>query len=76
MRYIVFTHDLDFGTILFHTKAKEPSVVQVRGKDVSVGAVASDAIKALHFAKSDLETGAILTIDSGRHRIKVLPFAY
>ena len=28
--YIVFTHDLDFGTALALTKAEKPSVIQVR----------------------------------------------
>jgi predicted nuclease of predicted toxin-antitoxin system len=29
--YVVFTHDLDFGTLLALTRARGPSVVQVRG---------------------------------------------
>src|SRR5438874_1497513 len=32
--YVVFTHDLDFGTILALTHAAGPSVLQVRGQDV------------------------------------------
>jgi predicted nuclease of predicted toxin-antitoxin system len=31
----VFTHDLDFGAILAHTQAGQPSVLQVRTRDVS-----------------------------------------
>jgi predicted nuclease of predicted toxin-antitoxin system len=31
---IVFTHDLDFGTMLALTHATGPSVLQVRGQDV------------------------------------------
>ena len=31
--YIVFTHDLDFGTILAATNTDTPSVIQVRTKD-------------------------------------------
>ena len=30
--YVVFTHDLDFGTMLALTHATGPSVLQVRGK--------------------------------------------
>ncbi len=30
--YVVFTHDLDFGTILAATKANCPSVIQIRSK--------------------------------------------
>src|SRR5947207_1658998 len=33
-RYVVFTHDLDFGTILALTHATGPSVLQVRCQNV------------------------------------------
>ncbi len=32
-KHVVFTHDLDFGTMLALTHAAGPSVLQVRGKD-------------------------------------------
>lgn len=32
--YVVFTHDLDFGTMLALTQATAPSVLQVRGQNV------------------------------------------
>jgi predicted nuclease of predicted toxin-antitoxin system len=35
--YVVFTHDLDFGTLLTLTQAEGPSVVQVRTQDVTAG---------------------------------------
>lgn len=33
--YVVFTHDLDFGTLLAITQAEAPSVIQVRTQDVT-----------------------------------------
>ena len=33
-RYVLLTHDLDFGAILSATRAQAPSVVQVRYQDV------------------------------------------
>jgi predicted nuclease of predicted toxin-antitoxin system len=33
-QYIIFTHDLDFGTILAVTQANAPSVVQVRTQNI------------------------------------------
>ncbi len=33
-QYVVFTHDLDFGTTLALTHAAGPSVLQIRGQDV------------------------------------------
>src|SRR6266704_7102938 len=35
--YVVFTHDLHFGTMLALTHATGPSVVQVRGQNVLSG---------------------------------------
>ena len=31
--FVVFTHDLDFGSLLFHTSASRPSVVQLRSEN-------------------------------------------
>jgi predicted nuclease of predicted toxin-antitoxin system len=33
--HVVFTHDLDFGILLAHSKDGRPSVIQVRTQDVS-----------------------------------------
>jgi len=33
-QYVVFTHDLDFGTLLALTHAQGPSVIQVRTQNV------------------------------------------
>lgn len=33
-QHVVFTHDLDFGTLLALTRASGPSVIQVRAQDV------------------------------------------
>jgi predicted nuclease of predicted toxin-antitoxin system len=33
-RHVVFTHDLDFGTVLALTRASGPSVIQVRSHNV------------------------------------------
>lgn len=33
-QYVVFTHDLDFGTMLALTRATGPSVIQIRAADV------------------------------------------
>jgi predicted nuclease of predicted toxin-antitoxin system len=33
--YLVFTHDLDFGILLAHSRDSGPSVIQVRTQDVT-----------------------------------------
>ena len=32
--YTVFTHDLDFGSLLYSTNARKPSVIQLRMADI------------------------------------------
>ncbi len=51
--YIVFTHDLDFGTLLAFTQAKGPSVIQVRAAGYSTSPFGSDGIVG-HTRKSDI----------------------
>src|SRR6478736_6533518 len=45
--YVVFTHDLDFGTALALTHAAGPSVLQVRGQDVLPGHMGPLVLAAL-----------------------------
>jgi predicted nuclease of predicted toxin-antitoxin system len=73
--YIVFTNDLDFGTLLAVTKAELPSVIQVRTQDllpVAIGDLVTSAINQFH---SQLESGALITLDTLRSRVKILPIA-
>jgi len=72
-RMIVFTHDLDFGALLANHKASQPSVVQVRTQDVLPAAIGDLVLRALHASRSQLEAGALVTIDPNRHRIRLLP---
>ena len=71
--YVVLTHDLDFGAILAATHGEKPSVVQVRSGDVSPDAIGKQVIIALRQMESDLELGALLTIDPTRTRLRLLP---
>ncbi|MBS1903849.1 MAG: DUF5615 family PIN-like protein [Bacteroidetes bacterium] len=72
-QHIVFTHDLDFGTILALTGAIGPSVVHVRTQDVSVEHLGATVIRSLQAHAEALTSGALLTIDEYRARIKLLP---
>ena len=71
--FVVLTHDLDFGAILAATHGDKPSVVQIRSDDVSPGAIANHLILALKQLATELELGALITIDPGRTRVSVLP---
>jgi len=71
--YVVFTHDLDFGALLHATGAIAPSVVQFREDDVRPESLGRQALLALVQAKSEIEGGALITIDLRRMRITSLP---
>lgn len=44
---IVFTHDLDFGITLAHSKDRGPSVIQIRTQDVSPGHLGDLVVREL-----------------------------
>ena len=71
---VVLTHDLDFGAILAATVGTKPSVVQIRAEDVSPEAIGNPVITALRQMVAELEEGALLTVDTNRTRLRVLPF--
>ncbi len=71
--WIVFTHDLDFGMLLAALRTGSPSVIQVRTQDVLPSAIGDIVLRAIQAAKPNLEAGALVTVDSFRHRVRVLP---
>lgn len=71
--YVVLTHDLDFSAILAATHGEKPSVVQIRAEDVSPDVIGKQVIAALRQMESDLEEGALLTVDPNRTRLRLLP---
>jgi predicted nuclease of predicted toxin-antitoxin system len=71
--FVVLTHDLDFSAILAATHGDKPSVVQIRAEDVSPDVIGGLVIDALRQMSAELEEGALLTIDSNRTRLRLLP---
>jgi len=71
--YVVLTHDLDFSAILATTHGEKPSVVQIRADDVSLKAIGNQVVSALLQTISDLEEGALITVDPNRTRLRLLP---
>jgi predicted nuclease of predicted toxin-antitoxin system len=70
---IVFTHDLDFGTILAVTQASGPSVLQVRANDVLPAHLGATVAAAIRQFAGELADGALLTIDERASRVRILP---
>ena len=71
--YIVFTHDLDFGTLLALTQAESPSVVQVRTQNILPPHLANTVITVLQANEETLKQGALIVVDEGRARVRILP---
>jgi len=71
--YVVFTHDLDFSAILAASGDIKPSVIQLRTDDISPEASGAYILTALQQLQTELEEGVLLTIDTKRSRVRVLP---
>lgn len=71
--YIVLTHDLDFSSILAATHGEKPSVVQIRAEDLNPDLIGQRVIIALKQMEDELESGALITVDPNRTRLRLLP---
>jgi len=71
--HVVFTHDLDFGTMLALTHAAGPSVLQVRGPNVLPEDIGPVVIAALRQHDAALAAGTLVVIDLRKSRVRVLP---
>jgi predicted nuclease of predicted toxin-antitoxin system len=71
--YAVFTHDLDFGTILAATGARAPSVIQIRSQDPTPNLCADLILGVLRQYAAELANGALVSVDEERARVRVLP---
>ncbi len=72
-RYVVFTNDLDFGTILALTQAAGPSVLQIRNRNVLLEDMGPKVIAALQRHESEIAAGALVVVDSRKVRVRLLP---
>ena len=71
--YVVFTHDLDFGTMLALSHATGPSVLQVRAADVLPDRLGDVILAALRQHDTELASGALVVVEERRSRVRILP---
>jgi predicted nuclease of predicted toxin-antitoxin system len=71
--YVVFTHDLDFSALLAATQGTGPSVIQIRTQNILPDAIEKAVIDSLERFRSELDKGAIITLDPARARVRILP---
>jgi predicted nuclease of predicted toxin-antitoxin system len=70
----VLTNDLDFSAILAATNGQKPSVIQIRGEDIRPETLFDSVAKALSIQTGAIEKGVVISIDSGKVRVHLLPF--
>lgn len=70
---IVFTHDLDFGTILAITQASKPSVIQVRTQDTLPEQLTELVYTVLTKYEEELQQGALIVVNEQAQRVRLLP---
>lgn len=71
--YILFTHDLDFGAILAATRARGPSVIQIRAQDVNPYHLGNFVHEMLKQFEEHLAKGALISVDEAKSRVHILP---
>jgi predicted nuclease of predicted toxin-antitoxin system len=71
--WIIFTHDLDFGTLLAQTKSNGPSVIQARVEDPTPESIGFLVLQLLKQFQSELLSGAIVTLAANKRKVRVLP---
>jgi len=71
--YIVASCDLDFSAILAVTHGQKPSVVQIRAQGLHTEKTAEIIVSALLQNANELKKGAILSIDTKKARVRLLP---
>jgi predicted nuclease of predicted toxin-antitoxin system len=70
---VVLTNDLDFGTILAARGHSGPSVIQLRAADLRPESLGDLLLAAITQVAEELRDGALVTVDPGRTRVRVLP---
>ncbi len=71
--HVVFTHDLDFGALLAGSGTSGPSVIQLRAQDLLPDRAAELVLNALEAYRAELSSGALVTVDAARSRVRILP---
>ena len=71
--FTILTNDLDFGYILAITHGKKPSVIQIRKGALGYDRIGNVVLNAIKQLSSDIDKGALVTIDPLKTRVTMLP---
>jgi predicted nuclease of predicted toxin-antitoxin system len=70
---VVLTFDLDFGEIVAASEGRVVSVVLFRLHNTRTGHVIERLQAVLEQSSVELQSGAIIVVEEGRHRVRRLP---
>ena len=71
--FILLTHDLDFSELVAASKAKLPSVIIFRSRNMQPNDVNSTLKKVVTNHSSALKQGAIISVTDSQIRVRQLP---
>lgn len=71
--YVVFTNDLDFGSILAATNLRAPSVFQVRSQSLLPEQIGKKVVDCLKQYLAYLEEGSLVTLQDQKSKVRILP---
>jgi len=72
---VILTRDLDFGAMLATAGLRRPSVVQLRTDSALPERIGGLVLRVIQAQQAALKSGALLTIDGGRSRLRIVPLA-
>lgn len=72
-KFIIFTNDLDFGTILANSHTETPSVIQIRTQNLMPNNLGNTLLEILIRFEQNLIEGTLITLDKQKMRIRILP---
>ena len=71
--FVVITNDLDFSAILAASAGAAPSVVLIRMQDLLSDSAVNSVANAVAAYREEIGRGALLSIDEGGTRVRILP---
>ncbi len=71
--FAVFTHSLDFCTLLPATQTERPSIIQIRARDFLPESLVDRLVQLLTQFEPMLETGALITGNEIRANVHIPP---
>jgi predicted nuclease of predicted toxin-antitoxin system len=74
--FVVLTNDLDFGFILAISRSNKPSVIQIRTGALGPDRIGGRVLGSLKTLSADIESGALVTVDSRKVRVHLLPIVH